>query len=294
MDWQIRIALIIVGIGVIAFIFYDYNRRKKVQAEKQSLIDQMRQGVDRVDPQGFDINGVTSARKASDVQQGAGSEKGVLTPEIESTGVEGNRVGGNRVEGNRVVTEAFSSQKTPASLESKAKSSPTEQLSLVAESDEKRLGKRDPGDMDPAEEPELVISLILRATQDAMYKGKDFMPLFLSQGLRHGDMDIFHRYSGSAGKPGVVSYSVANAIQPGTFEINNIENFETPAFAFFMALPGPNDPVTAFEGMVKTIKLLKQELGGQILDETKSVFTKQTHQHLLDSLKDYLAKASLR
>ena len=66
MDWQIRMALIIAGIGVISFIFYDYNRRKKNQGQKQRLIDQMRSSADQVDRAGFDMTGVGSARKASD------------------------------------------------------------------------------------------------------------------------------------------------------------------------------------------------------------------------------------
>ena len=46
--------------------------------------------------------------------------------------------------------------------------------------------------------------------------------------------------------------------------------------------------------MVKTVKLLKQELGGQILDETKSVFTEQTYHHHKDVLQEYLTKSSIR
>jgi len=58
-------------------------------------------------------------------------------------------------------------------------------------------------------------------------------------------------------------------------------------------VPGPKDPMIAYEGMVKTIKLLKQELDGQILDETKSVFTEQTYHHQKDVLQDYLTKKSI-
>ena len=120
------------------------------------------------------------------------------------------------------------------------------------------------------------------------------MPLFLSQGLRHGEMGIFHRYALKGGKPAHLLYSLANAVKPGTFDIANIEKFSTPAFAFFMTLPGPQDPVAAYEGMVKTIRMLKQELGGQILDESKSVYTEQTHQHQVEQIKAYVTKKSLK
>ncbi|MCW9015693.1 MAG: hypothetical protein OQJ89_01880, partial [Kangiellaceae bacterium] len=66
MDWQLRIALIIVGLGIIGFIVYDFNRRKKVNKDKQRLISQMRQSADQIDSAGFDINGVGNVRKVGD------------------------------------------------------------------------------------------------------------------------------------------------------------------------------------------------------------------------------------
>lgn len=249
MDWQIRIALIIAGIGVIGFIVFDYTRRKKIQAEKKRLIDKMRASAEHVDSLGFDANGVGTVRKSSEA---------IADDDL---------------------------QETP-------KASPTEQMDLADFNDENDISD---SENTANKDPEHVISLILKADTDCVYRGQDFMPLLLSQGLRHGEMGIFHRHSHStSGKPGATLYSIANAINPGTFDIANIENFETPAFAFFMALPGPKDPIFAFDAMVKTIKLLKQELGGQILDETKSVYTEQTHQHKLDSLQEYLTKASLK
>jgi cell division protein ZipA len=298
MDWQIRIALIILGIGVISFIYYDFNRRKKNQNQKQRLIDQMRQSADQVDGHGFDFTGVGNARKASDelnsedyIVETTETYSHSVTEPSASFESDTQSAQTNQVEQPfQNDSQSFSSESDETSAgeavsKPRSKNSPTEQMDLAALADEQV-------DFDPNAEPDLVFSLILKAKDGSTYKGHDFMPILLSQGLRHGDMGIFHRHMGQ-GKTATVLYSVANAINPGTFDIKNIQNFETPAFAFFMTVPGPQDPMMAFEGMVKTINLLKQELDGQILDETKSVFTEQTYRHQKDVLQDYLTKKKI-
>jgi len=285
MDWQIRIALIILGIGVISFIYYDYNRRKKDQAQKQRLIDQMRESADQVDRAGFDFTGVSNARKASDDlntnEEGHSSGENIVAEPIENIETQQALNPEESLQYSPQVSEPdFESKLEPSLGQSSSdevvskprpKISPTEQMDLADLTDGQV-------EVDPNADPELVFALILKAAEGKTFKGHDFMPILLSQGLRHGDMGIFHRHMGQ-GKTASVLYSVANAINPGTFDIKNIQNFETPAFAFFMTVPGPKDPMVAYEGMVKTIKLLKQELDGQILDETKSVFTEQTYHH---------------
>ena len=272
MDWQLRIALIIVGLGIIGFIVYDFNRRKKLNKDKQRLINQMRQSADQIDSAGFDITGVGSARKVTD--DPLISEHDDSAPIVEENGSQGIK------------------QPQQADVVAEAEPEPEPEPEPIVAENVTQGGAQ--MSLDGFSEPEMVCSLILKAKEGEAFKGKDFMPLLLSQGLRHGEMGIFHRHSGASGKPGPVMYSVANAVKPGTFELSNIEVFETPAFAFFMMLPGPKDAVVAYEGMVKTMKMLKQELGGQILDETKSVYTDQTHQHQLEKIREYLTRANIQ
>ncbi|MGX5202083.1 cell division protein ZipA [Aliikangiella sp. IMCC44632] len=268
MDWQIRIALIIVGVALIGFIVYDFQRRKKLQQEKDNLIQKMRQTADQVDDSGFDFTGVGSVRKA-----GESESKTVSAGTLSSASQD---AAPSRAEPQpNSKQESVSQHKSSPPVQT-----PTEQLDLGVEDK-------------PVSDPDLVFSLIVKAKEGSTFLGQDFMPLLLSQGLRHGEMGIFHRHSGAAGKPGPVMYSLANAINPGTFDLKDIERFETPAFAFFMTVPGPSDAAQAYENMVKTARLLKQELDGQILDESKSVFTEQTYQHHLETLKTYLAKRAI-
>ncbi|WP_444998463.1 cell division protein ZipA [Aliikangiella sp. IMCC44359] len=297
MDWQIRIALIVVGILIIGYIVFDYQRRKKEQKEKQRLINQMRQTAEQVDSAGFDFTGVGNVRKSE--SESVSNDKSESTIKendkeelAESSHIKVKHHSQKTLDNDATQDSSFKVDTQESSVSTKitedvaekrkVKSAPTEQISLDVSSQSAEITQ-----------PDLVFSLILKSQNEDGFLGRDFMPLLLSQGLRHGDMGIFHRHAGVSGKPGPIMYSVANAIKPGTFELNNIETFQTPAFAFFMTVPGPNDPLSAYENMVKTVRLLKDELGGQILDDSKSVYTEQTHQHQVDKLREYLTKASI-
>lgn len=88
----------------------------------------------------------------------------------------------------------------------------------------------------PAAEEVLVISVICR--DSAGFKGPALLQNILESGLRFGEMDIFHRHESMAGN-GEVLFSMANAVKPGTFDLDDIDLFSTPAVSFFLGLPGP-------------------------------------------------------
>ncbi len=266
MDWQIRIALAVVGLVLVGYIFYDFSKKKKLQKENQKLKRQFSHTDEQVDSAGFDLNGVGTARPVND--ETLDDQVLVKAQSVESFLIDSREVS-QKPTTNNIISEP-----------------PTDNKDFF----QSKKNDDEPNSSDLREEPELVFSLILQATDGQTFKGKDFLPIFLSQGLRHGDMGIFHRHKKSGAKPGPVLFSLANAISPGTFSINNLESFETPAFALFMTLPGPDDAQVAYDAMVKTIRLLKKELGGVILDESKAKYSEQVHNHRLEAIQEYIRK----
>ena len=83
---------------------------------------------------------------------------------------------------------------------------------------------------------------------------------------------------------------MANMVVPGTFDLNNIENFETPGVSFFLTLPIESDSMTAFEMMVGTAKALCDNLGGELKDENRSVMTQQTIEHCRQRVREFERK----
>ena len=138
-------------------------------------------------------------------------------------------------------------------------------------------------DLLPVEEV-LVINVISRDTHG--FRGPALLQNILESGLRFGEMDIFHRHESMAGN-GEVLFSMANAVKPGTFDLDDIDHFTTPAVSFFLGLPGPRHPKQAFDVMVAAARKLSQELNGELKDDQRSVLTAQTIEHYRQRIADY-------
>ena len=140
----------------------------------------------------------------------------------------------------------------------------------------------------PAAEEVLVISVICRDA--AGFKGPALLQNILESGLRFGEMDIFHRHESMAGN-GEVLFSMANAVKPGTFDLDDIDLFRTPAVSFFLGLPGPRHPKQAFDVMVAAARKLSQELNGELKDDQRSVLTAQTIEHYRQRIVEFERRA---
>lgn len=135
----------------------------------------------------------------------------------------------------------------------------------------------------PVEEV-LIINVISR--DENGFKGPALLQNILESGLRYGEMDIFHRHESMAGN-GEVLFSMANAVKPGTFDLDNIDQFSTRAVSFFLGLPGPRHPKQAFDVMIAAARKLAQELNGELKDEQRSVMTAQTIEHYRQRIIDF-------
>ena len=140
----------------------------------------------------------------------------------------------------------------------------------------------------PAAEEVLVISVICR--DPAGFKGPALLQNILESGLRFGEMDIFHRHESMAGN-GEVLFSMANAVKPGVFDLDDIDLFSTPAVSFFLGLPGPRYPKQAFDVMVAAARKLSQELNGELKDDQRSVLTAQTIEHYRQRIVEFERRA---
>lgn len=134
----------------------------------------------------------------------------------------------------------------------------------------------------------LVISVICR--DPGGFKGPALLQNILESGLRFGEMDIFHRHESMAGN-GEVLFSMANAVKPGVFDLDDIDHFSTPAVSFFLGLPGPRHPKQAFDVMVAAARKLSQELNGELKDDQRSVLTAQTIEHYRQRIVEFERRA---
>ena len=113
-------------------------------------------------------------------------------------------------------------------------------------------------------------------------------------GFKFGEFDIFHRHVDTAGN-GPVLFSLANMFNPGSFDIEQIETFQTDGVALFLALPIKSNSLQAFTMMHNAAVKLSNAIGkGQVLDEHRNPLTRQALQHIHQRIREYERKRLIR
>jgi cell division protein ZipA len=138
----------------------------------------------------------------------------------------------------------------------------------------------------PPAEPDKVVTLFVMAPTGVPFPGSFVFEAMETAGLQYGDMEIFHCPDSRTGGS-VPLFSVANMVEPGTFDLSAIATFTTSGLVLFLQLPGPADPVQAFDKMVEAARSLADSLGGTVCDATRSVLTNQTIGHMREDVIDY-------
>ncbi len=130
----------------------------------------------------------------------------------------------------------------------------------------------------------IVINVLARAEEE--FSGVALKNLFEACGLEFGDMDIYHRHE-AADTTSPVQFSVANAVEPGTFRPEDMTALTTPGISFFMSMPGPTNALQAFDFMLETAQCVVRNLGGELKDERRSVMTPQTIEHCRQRIREF-------
>jgi cell division protein ZipA len=117
------------------------------------------------------------------------------------------------------------------------------------------------------------------------FKGQELLECLVNQEMSIGEMDIFHRT-----RQGQELFSLMNAVEPGSFDLNQIAKVETPAVSMFMRVHELRKPTQVFQEMLDVAESIAEQLGGEVRDETRSVMTSQTIEHCRLELAEYELK----
>lgn len=120
---------------------------------------------------------------------------------------------------------------------------------------------------DTEQKQEVLMLFVDKPDGDAI-DGAKLLPTLLTLGFKYGEMDFFHRHQDSSGK-GEVLFSLANMYNPGTFDIDNMEQLETRGLTIFMTLPNAIEPLQAFNMMHNAAKKIADEFGATVLDDKR-------------------------
>ncbi len=136
-----------------------------------------------------------------------------------------------------------------------------------------------------AKSEELIIALFVIALNEKGFTGGDIFAVLEEQGLNYGKMRIFHHYGIGEVKTKIPVFSIANMLEPGTFNPQIMEEFVSPGLALFMRLPGPFGGRVAFELMLNKAQRIAEILEGHVVDEQHEELT----QHTINRLREQIA-----
>lgn len=142
------------------------------------------------------------------------------------------------------------------------------------------LGKRANQDFDK------IVSLFVAARAGEQLRGEDIVVAAEKTGLVFGHMNVFHRLVEGHAERGPI-FSMASIMKPGSFDMANIREMETPAIAFFLTLPAPLTALDAWEKMLPTVERMGELLGGVVLDDSRNTLGRQRVAHIRDELRAY-------
>lgn len=161
----------------------------------------------------------------------------------------------------------------------------------AARREARRETRPDPADVATGDEENEVLAINVLARGNRRFNGSDLWAAFQRNGLTFGDMNIFHRLNPVTRTP---QYSVANVIEPGTFDLSNMESMKTPGACLFLRLPGPSEPAAVFDDMLRVARDIEQSLDGELKDENFSDLTGQTEEHYRQRIAEFSRKRMSR
>ncbi|MCF6336733.1 MAG: cell division protein ZipA [Gammaproteobacteria bacterium] len=140
--------------------------------------------------------------------------------------------------------------------------------------------------MPPGIEP-LVLSVSVFAEEDMNFSGPEIKEALEAEGLLHGAMHIFHFHAPDkkdVSENDDAVFSVASVLEPGFFDLEKLDEMQTPGLMLFCQLPGPLSGDVALEMMLDKGRGLAVRLHGYMCDDKRNRFTTQAKNHYLDRI----------
>ncbi|MEM9357993.1 MAG: cell division protein ZipA C-terminal FtsZ-binding domain-containing protein [Pseudomonadota bacterium] len=137
----------------------------------------------------------------------------------------------------------------------------------------------------PADMPDKVISLRVVNKTGGDFSAADVVLALRNTGMRHGRFGIFHYHvEETDGEP---LFSAANLTEPGTFDLQGLQDKRMGGLSMFMLRPGPGRGVDAFDLMMKTARSVSVLIDGELLDGEGNSLSIQRERYLREEIIQY-------
>lgn len=116
---------------------------------------------------------------------------------------------------------------------------------------------------------DMVIAFTIMAEEGRRFSGEDIKYALESEQFHHGEMQIFHRLT-KQNKP---LFSAANILDPGIFDLDDLNGIATPGILIFAKLPGPINGLSLFDELLETSRTVAEKLSGVLCDDSRQPIT---------------------
>jgi cell division protein ZipA len=146
---------------------------------------------------------------------------------------------------------------------------------------------------DPEEETErLNIVLTVMSAEERMFHGPALARAAAELGLRKGREGTFDCYADDEAR-GRPVFSIANVLEPGVFDWNDLDSMRTPGLVCFMRLPGSTESLAAIELLLSVTAGLAERLEGALCDDRRLRLSTQGTEHLRSEVSEFERKRRL-
>jgi len=124
---------------------------------------------------------------------------------------------------------------------------------------------------------DLIIAMAIKRSEGNL-SGKEILTACQACNIQFGEMDIFH-YPADNNPTTYALFSIANMLEPGTFDLNKMDDFSTTGLSLFMQLPLPMNCLDAYDIFIDKARLLAKFLNAELYDEKFNLVTNQVISH---------------
>lgn len=139
----------------------------------------------------------------------------------------------------------------------------------------------------PADVSDFVI-VHIQMPEGLSMQGSKLLPAVNTLGFKYSEEGFFNRHIDPAGQ-GPVLFRLVNMYNPGTFDIDNMEQFSTAGVSLFMTLPCEGDGLAAFNMLHSAAKKIADEFGAQILDAEREEMTVDRVRQYVEQVRAFSA-----
>ena len=134
---------------------------------------------------------------------------------------------------------------------------------------------------------DMMVAFTILAPEGTSFSGLDIKTVLENAGFHYGDMNIYHRLT--VDRYNTPLFSVANLVEPGEFDLQQLATMTTPGILMFAKLPGPINGLTLFDELLETAQSLTDKLNGVLCDESQHLI----NQTILESMRSRILTMNL-